>query len=366
MSIVRTHATILIVASLLMPSLVQAHQFTYYGGTIGINWAGFPDKLAPDLVSATTPYEALDVTLDVSLVWELSFLLPTTTSTLIPNGPMLLKDIPSGFDSNDFEVFVFYETPIDTEYSACPQGQRLDETTLNSDGTITVRDFNFGGIGSKTTIYLRRFDGDDETVVFLRWDIPRTHHDVALDIDVNAMPGAIVTQQVTWSFAGTEFEVFVPTKIVEWVSTDVSGTGPRAVDSGDFAAFVDEFGNPVRWGFTGDPDPSNYHVNFSSWGGSEYGIDSADLSAIIGDLGKNCYGPSKAAAEEREVLLEWFGFGLTGRHVEVAPGKSLPEYDIVNQAKFDAALQNPMGYKSSTASAMVTKVPWTTIKRLYK
>ncbi len=330
--------------------------FEYYGATLGdAAWAGFDTVLTPDLGSSLS-YERLDETLPVYLVWKNA----DGTGMQQLSQPTRIDQMSwwgsSGFTALDFTANAFLT--FDQEYHPCPAGVGLDQVTLNSDGTLTVKDLNFGGVGTKTRIELRAEDPAPEKsivrVVVLQWDNPGTHFDVALAQNVDATPGAVVTMQENIELVpGSSFPIRLPTIIVEWVSTDAAGITPRVVNSEDLAALSPEIDNPVRWGF--GSETRNYHVNFNPFASSANYIDSSDLSSIAGDINNDNCGTSKPVAGDRTRMLAWFGIGATGRMVPVGPDGALaPEYSVLDREQNRRAIADPEGWRRLAVGSVLT------------
>lgn len=335
---------------------VEWTRFDFYGAALGSErWAGFDTLLVPDLVSAAS-YERLDETLPVYLVWQNS-----GATGLRKLAPAIRINQASwwntpGFGAADFTVSVLYTPPIDQEYHACPQGQGLDEVTLNDDGTLTVRDLNFGGIGSRVRIELRAVHPSPDTalvrVVALQWNNPGTYYDGELGRNVDAAPdgshpGVVVMEESIDLVSTVSFPVRLPTRIVEWVCTDISGALPiRIVEETDLAALSAEMGHPVRWGF--GSETRNYQVNVTLFGSSALYIDASDLAMMAADINSDsCTGPSKTGEGDKEKILAWFGIAATGEMVAVGPaGELLPGYEIVDWEQNRRAIADPYGWRT--------------------
>lgn len=312
-------------------NVIWRSAYELYGATLGDpHWAGFDTLLAPDLGSSLT-YERLDETLPVFLVYTCSDSTGGLPQKL--SEPVRINSTSwwgtAGFRAQDFADSVYYDPPIDQEYHTCPQGQGLEEVTLNEDGTLTVKDLNFGGVGSRVRIELRSTDPDPQKsmvrVIALQWDNPGSFTDVERG-PVDAAPDGIHRSIVTLAHnvvlqTGISFPVWLPTRVVEWVSTDISGLEPiRKVDSVDLAALSLELGRPVRWGFGGES--GNYHVNVAMFSSSALYIDSADLAMMAADINSDDCTLAKTLQSDKDKILAWFGIAATGNLIKSDPMES--------------------------------------------
>ena len=344
---------------------VEYRTYEFYGAALGsATWAGFDTLLIPDLVGSSS-YERLDETLSIWLVWKSS----SATGEVQQLDPPIELSAATwwdslGFGASDFTVSVFYDPPIDQEYHACPEGQGLQNVTLHDNGDLTVQDYNFGGIGSKVRIELRATDPDPVRslvrVIALQWDNPGTYYDAFGDT-VNAAPDGSHAGIVTMSEDirldppdSLSFKLRLPTRVVEWVSTDIAGVDSiRVVNEADLAALSAELGYPVRWGF--GTETRNYHVNVTMFGGSALRIDASDLAMMATDLDRDrCTGAAKiaasgstAAGSNKEKILAWFGVAATGEMVPAGPaGELLPGYAIVDWEQNRRAIADPYGWRN--------------------
>jgi len=323
--------------------------------------------LIPDLNSSQS-FECLAETLHVYLIWR-----NTSAGSLQKLVEPVRIDSTSwwgttGFEHDDFTVTVTYDPPLDEECHACPEGEGLGTSILNSDGTLIVEDLNFGGIGSNTRIELRAMHPDPDSalvrVIALQWDNPGTYFDAELEQNVNAAPDGTNAGIVTMSkrimldsslaapFDTLSVLLRLPTRIVEWVSTDIVGSDTlRVVEESDLVTLSDELGNSVVWGF--GSETRNYHVNVNMFGTSALYIDASDLAMMAADLDDDCTGSSKmtmgglATGETRkEKILEWFGIAPTGEMVVGGPGgKLIPGYEVVDWEQNRRAIADPYGWR---------------------
>jgi len=345
-----------------------------YGATLGEDWADFPVLLAPNLSGTPSSLEKLDVTLPIYLVWR-NYMDYEVGE--IEGGPIPITTLDFWDDHwDEVEFRLVHSEDFDDDYQACG-GDIYAGLSLNSDGELTVLDEYFGGVGSNTRIELRwcfqSLAGPcgDEVVVVVQWDRPATYYDSAISANVDAYPGDVVVVEQSISSAadpGSSFDLFVPQKIVEWVSTDMRGTSAGYVDNGEVAAFAAFYPGSIAYGFTADGgrDSLTFHANFALWGSSFNAIDSADLTALATDMTTAC-GTSKTGDEGlANGILAWWGIGLTGEIVNVN-GQLLPEYDVVDIAQFQVALNDPDGYLDRLlSSAAVENAPWGHTKSLFR
>jgi hypothetical protein len=75
-----------------------------------------------------------------------------------------------------------------------------------------------------------------------------------------------------------------------------------------------------------------------------------------------------STADERTALFAWFGIAATGGEVVAGPnGETLPEYAVVDRAKFDRALADPYGYLRNLSGTTTTqRLEWGRVKQLYR
>lgn len=341
---------------------VQWSRYDFYGAALGSPcWAGFDTLLVPDLNSSGT-YERVDERLPIYLVWRHSE--ATGLQKLTP--PMRIDSTSwwgaADFSYDDFAVSWTLDPTLDVEYHACPEGVSLDEVVLHDDGTLSVKDTNFGGIGSNVRIELRAMHSNPDSalvrVIVLQWGPPGTYVDAEGD-SVDAAPdgshAGIVTiaDEVELGVAGRAISLRVPKRIVEWVSTDIAGVEPvRLVDEADLAALSAEMGHPVNWGFRGET--RNYQVNVTMFGASALYIDGPDLAMMAADLDEDdCTGASKLAASgtasgsDKAAIFAWFGIAATNEMVPVGSGGELvPGYAIVDWEQNRRAIADPYGWRN--------------------
>jgi len=332
--------------------------------------------LTPDLESAEAG-EKLDITLPIYLVYQnINAGLGGTGIEPVPNGPKRIDDVISSDVLDEFKAEIFYDLAFDVEYHACPDGEGLDAPQpdsypINQDGTLHVQDLNFGGIGSGTVIQLTRdyeiTGGFGRTVVVVGWARPGTQFDYCGGA-FNKLPGDVgcISWPVSGILAGNLVPVYVPRKVVLWVSTDAAGTTPRAVDASDLAALAAHLDdNGIDWGFTfpsGNESTRNYHLNFNLDGD----INVSDLAVIAEDLAlDNCYDTGKPQSDERDTIFAWFGIEPTGNTVADYRGRQLPGYEVVDWSKLRSAVQDPYGYRRLIKPLQPT-VEWSTVKELYR
>ncbi len=337
---------------------VEWTRYDFYSAALGsARWAGFDTLLSPDLETSAS-WEALSESLQVYLVWQNS----GATGLHKLSTPIPINDAPwwgsSGFSAEDFSVVV-YGPEIDAEYHACPSGDG-PQVALHEDGTLTVKDLKFGGIGSKTRIELRAMHPDPDSalvrVVVLQWDHPGTYYDAELETEVDAAPdgshaGIVVQEDSIYVDSGFPFPLRFPARIVEWVSADISGVEPmRVVDEADLAALSAELGHAVNWGF-GEETP-NYQLNVNMFGYSALYIDAMDLSLLVTDIGDSCAGVSKpgvggaTVSSARDRILAWFGIAASGQVVQTGPAGELgPGYEVVDYEQNRRAIADPYGWR---------------------
>jgi hypothetical protein len=160
----------------------------------------------------------------------------------------------------------------------------------------------------------------------------------------------------------------VPYRVVEHPSTDIArDPGIRDVDASDLAAFAQELGRPLSYGFGGSTP--NWRCNVMPFDGQQQ-IDSSDLGAFAQDLNdpqENCTNGIPKADNEGQAILAWFGIVPTGNTIPIGPigdQFEVPEYQVVDWEKLHNAISNPYGYKDHIGAGPTT--PWTRVKSLYR
>jgi hypothetical protein len=276
-------------------------------------------------------------------------------------------------------------------YTPCVPGNGLEAPTLNafpisSNGQLALSD-RFGGVGRNTTLVFMRPEYSPgctgipnlNVLIVLGWSEPgRWENDpVGLpSFKANFSPGDTFDEVVTVDTAPTQqITVTVNRKVVEWVSSDASGTSPGYADSADLVALATELGSEVYYGHNDDPPipgsspvayKSNFHVNWNPFEGSSNLIDSGDVTAWSAASGGACL-VSKAAESEFARILDWWGIQKTGQLIVCGPnGETCDGYAMVDEAKRLRGIADPYGYRNVTAAATATSVPWSTVKRLYR
>jgi len=362
------------------------HRVVLVGCTLGNNWSGFLDRMAPDY-SSTASDEKLDVELQLYVTWVLDTNVSVTPTEYNPPKPINDAEFVSWFNSsisNTFKVVdIEYDgesggTLLNREYTTCANNAGLESPTagsfpLTTDGKLRVTDVH-GGIADKTMIHLQRCTPHEEDEcafeyhLHVGWHHPKTHFDDKLGSSVPLVPGSTWHRKIIWG--DNLFFTYVPMRIVQWVSTDMagsdaaSGPSPGAVDAGDLSSWAPTFGQPVYWGFDGGP-AANFRGNVAPGNNN---IDAGDLSGMVADLGLKTCSLSKASAEaEREAIVTWFGYAPTGREIAIGPNgtRLVPEYALVDSERNARAIADPYGYERNQTNA-TRETPWGHVKALYR
>jgi hypothetical protein len=356
------------------PPFTDATSSLYVGCTLGYNWSGLQAHMVPDYTN-TGQYERLDVTLPLYVTWILDPNVGTEGVRVNPPQPITNYAWFSGhhaeFQTKMAEVG---ETAL---YTDCPEGTdleapSLDSYPLNSSGELHIKDVH-GGAAGRTEIRLRRFTNDLHTqgiLLIAGWASPGTREDAPSGVSTNYSPDAVWTTAYNFGVNNVQYHAYHDYKIVEWVSPDIAPTSPGYVDASDLSGFVgawDSVHGAVRWGFNNENPPSSptYKWDVANLGGSQHVIDSSDLSALCGDLGKYC-GMAKAGVDEDPaVIIAWFGLTMTGRMVVVgANGETVPEYALTDRKQMAVGVSNPYGYRDHIDTSRPAS--WGNVKQLFR
>jgi hypothetical protein len=274
------------------------------------------------------------------------------------------------------------------DYYPCLTGHGIEEPPitvtgpgpLDAGGNLHVKEFH-GGVGRKTTIILQRVVtpaecGQGGTVpwlfvaVVIGWEAPgcRPKSWPPPVINASYVPGDTLVQTVQVVHNPfLEIAAYVPRLVVEWPSKDFVLDGTvDASDLGDFSAHFPVLHSNFSYGLCNGPAPN---WKYDVVPGDE-AVDASDLGAFAQALGDDCgMAPSKAGTEqdnERDAIMAWFGFALTGRMITISPTESVPEWELVDPVRNAVAILDPYGYRRTLAAAAAAPVSWSTVKVIYR